>query len=141
MKLDFSLDFIHYHLPVQLFIKFSTGGTLTFLVHAYKAWGGGRFLRCGTLQKLHKAKDQKTCHRVPTTSVQYRLKCKIGTLNFFRFHFSLLIWFRSFQSFKFQIYSIKVFLSTFVKNFWKKNGKCFSNINWNFFNLKNLNKI
>ena len=44
-----------------------TGGTLTFSAHAYKAWGGGRFLPYGTLQKLHKAKGEKACHRVPTT--------------------------------------------------------------------------
>ena len=40
--------------------------------HEPKKWGyhqlwGGRFLRCGTLQKLHKAKGEKACHRVPTT--------------------------------------------------------------------------
>ena len=34
--------------------------------HTYKAEGRGRILRCGTLQKLHKAKGQKACHRVPT---------------------------------------------------------------------------
>ena len=47
-------------------------GTTNY-AHAYKAWGGGTFLRCGTLQKLHKAKGQKACHRVPTDSILIKL--------------------------------------------------------------------
>ena len=46
---------------------------------------------------------------------------KINSLNLFKFYLNLLIWFRSFQYFKFQIYSIKTFLLIFVKIFWKKN--------------------
>ena len=58
-------------------IEIATVGTLWHAFwrgpykHEPKKWGyhqlwGGRFLRCGTLQKLHKAKGQKSCHRVPT---------------------------------------------------------------------------
>ena len=135
MKLDFSLDFIHYHLPVQLFIQFLTSGTLTSLIHAYKVWGGGKFLRYGTLQKLHKAKGQKTCHKVPTTSVQYRLKCKTGPLSFFQISFqSSNFAFVHFNPLNFRFIQLKYFRQILLKFFEKKiYGKYFSIINWIFF--------
>ena len=54
----------------------------------------------------------------------FGLKCKIDCLTFSFFFFHI-----SFQLFKFQIYSIKIFSLTFINFFKKKSGKIFLIIN------------
>ena len=70
-----------------------------------------------------------TTYTANTLKKKTRLKYKTDPLNLFKFHFNLLILVCLFQSSKFQIYSIKAFLSTFVKKIEKISGKYFSIIN------------
>ena len=65
-----------------------------------------------------------------------RVKCKTDPINFFRFHFSPLIFFCSFQPSSFHVYSIRVFFINFCYMLWLIFQ--FINFSSKFFNFINF---